>query len=137
MAKNIKDVGFHNGLIRSDPDYFFKATTIAGASGPTDKVEKLLGDIQGSVEIVVVAAETVTNGAVTPLTVVINRAAALEGAVTAAKTVVVPVSTSVDKGAVIARFIPGPNDNGFYSVAFTSAATNTGFIEAFQHPVSR
>ena len=135
MSKAISSVAFGAELIRSDPDYFCKDASVAVATGPAVVVEKALGDLQGGVEIVVVANDAGTLST-SPLVVTINRAPTAGGAKTAVRTFTVPVG-ALAAGAVIGRFIPGPGDNGFYSVAFTSNVKSSGSIDVFQHPVAR
>jgi hypothetical protein len=135
MSSNISDVGFHNGLVRSDLDYFFKKESIAAATGPAVVVEKMLGDLQGGVEIVVTVNEALTVGA-TALGLTINRAPTVGGTKAAAITKTIATG-SYAAGTVLFRYIPGPADVGVLSLAFTSAVGNAGSIDAFQHPVAR
>lgn len=136
MSSNISDVGFHNGLVRSDPDYFFKKESIAAATGPAVVVEKMLGDLQGGVEIVVTVNEALTVDTGTTLVLTINRALTAGDNKVAAITKTIAAG-SYAAGTVLFRYIPGPADVGVLSLAFTSDAGNTGSIDAFQHPVAR
>lgn len=136
MGEAITGVSFGTQPIRSDPDYLFKNVSVGAASGPGTRIDKLFGNVQGALEIVVEATSDLVIGA-NALTLVVNRAATDGGAVTPVKTLGTFVSTTVAKGTILGRFIPGPMDSGFYSVAFTSNAANTGTVSAFPHQVER